>query len=199
MIPDSLSSLIAQALRHLDDAPDGDLPLGYREAIWAELGQRQSNTGRRRRARLSLTAARAVRHFWLDQRPTDDFFDRAIRTAESLLVREATAEVMKTADAFWNETGGFRDNDAATAAASAAVKAVLVAAYDETFDAADLDVTRPEDPNVAYGDASYFAARAISGGHFLRPETRREERRQFWRWWLTEAVPAAYESESTDS
>jgi hypothetical protein len=188
-----LATLLDTALTYLNGAPDGNLPLGFREAIWSALGPRRSHAGRRRRSRLAAAAARRVAAD-LRRPETTALFERALRTGAALLDENMSPAAREAGDAIWTEAESSPDDDAATAAA----KSVLTAAYDETWSERDIDLTRPENIDVSSGDTAYFAARARSGGHYLDRKTSTEARREFWRWWLTEAVPEAFASEPSE-
>jgi hypothetical protein len=194
-VASKLSILIQRAVEHLEHAPDGNLPLGYREAIWAELGARLSDAGRRRRTRLALFTARAVESVSRDDAASSDLFDRAMAAAERLMF-EPLRSGSDLAAALWEEVVSVRQHGPASIAATVAVKAAIVATHDETFRAENVDLARPDDINIAYGDAAYFAARALSGPAD-DPCSDLVARRGFFTWWLKQAVPAAYESEGT--
>jgi hypothetical protein len=195
MMSRQLSTLIEQALRDLAKRADGDLPLGWRQAVWATFGPHWSDVGRRRRTRLALASARSVESLWYEDNPNDDFLARCFRLAERLMKEPESPEGHKAADALWNEALLMTYDTPAIAAATAASNAAMAGAYDESFNENDLDTTRPDDINVDCGDAAYFAAWARAGGRVHDPRSDPEARRAFWRWWLTTAVPAAFESE----
>jgi len=44
-------------------------------------------------------------------------------------------------------------------------------------------------------DSSFFAAAAYAGGAVWDSDSDSLKRREFWEWWLNEAVPMAWDSE----
>lgn len=190
--PDPLRDALERAAQDLGRAPDGNVPRGIREVIWDHLGAWKSPEGWRRRARLAIASARAVQDVWTAHHPEDEFVRRALAVAARMMSPqppENPEEIAHEIGAAFNELPGM---DAALPAAWTATKAVYVAAFDETFDPDDLDWERPDRSDVRRNDTAFFAAWAYAGSRAsgaANPEMRRE----FWRWWLTEAVPAVAE------
>lgn len=188
------SALLEQALQHVESAANGHLPRGYRQAIWASLGPRLSIEGRTRRARLALLSALTTQDFWTARHPNDDFFAHCVRTVERLIEYPRAADAESAADAVWDSLLQ-KMGDPAILATTAVAKAVIVAVYDESFDASDLDITRDESEDFDAGDSAFFAAWVHCCEYPPRapnPETLR----QFWRWWLRDAVPAVSDGNS---
>jgi hypothetical protein len=187
--PDALSEIIESGSRHLDGASDGNLPRGIREVIWDCLGPWKSTRGWRRRARLAIASATVVQDVWAKQHPDDDFVQRALASADRMIRDQPPddpEEMAHEIGAAFNEIPGM---DAALPAAWAATKAIYAAAFDETFDSDDLDWDRPDRSDLRKNDAAFFAAWAYSGSH-PSGGSDADARREFWRWWLKEAVPA---------
>jgi hypothetical protein len=192
-IPTSLSSFLTDAVAYVSNAPDGNLPLGYREAVYVRLGPRRSEHGRRRRARLALAAARAAERVSRDEAYASDLFDRAT-VAAARFMSERLPHGSAPAEALWDEVAAIRTQSRAVDAATAAVLAAITATHDETFHAGSIELGKPDDINIANGDAAYFAARAIAGPA-TDPRSDADARRRFFLWWLQEAVPQAWLSE----
>jgi hypothetical protein len=71
-----------------------------------------------------------------------------------------------------------------------AVKVSYVAESDEFFSELESD-DDDEDLDVWSWSPGYTASIAYSGGAPFQPESNVSRRREFWRWWLDEAVPNA--------
>jgi len=73
----------------------------------------------------------------------------------------------------------------------AASKAVATALYDEMLALHRLECACEGDIDPYELDAASYAAAAFAGGHVKAPETSKDRRREFWRWYLEAAVPLA--------
>ena len=107
-------------------------------------------------------------------------------------------------DAAWEAKNGFwarlddllgdSDDPAAVYVGYAAADVVNTALYDLPALQGD-DTAEPiqdEDLDPYEWDASYYAALAAAGGAPGEEGSDPERRRTFWRWYLSEAVPAAW-------
>lgn len=188
--------------RELDDAiargeqalspPHFDLPLVNRWEIWNALGPRDAGTfgdGHARRATLGILAAEKVLPIWDAWRPGDDrprrFLDatRQALAAASAPVLDADLGLF---DVELDNLATTPGNDAKLAVGWAAVAAYRVLLHDEPH------MTQPPvEPVLDPPDPAFEAARAAAGGWIFSAAADSTKRREFWRWWLHEAVPAA--------
>jgi hypothetical protein len=194
-LPSDLSAALAAAWTALEAHPRGELPLPYRRAIWEALGPPHGD-GYRRRVALSQLAVRHVLPLWDAEHPDDDGPHRMLALADRLVRGEADPQAARREqDAFAVEVQDLDDEDLRPGyVGDAAVDTVSTARIDygpEDFEPDRLD----EQLDADQWDASYYAALASAGKGPREPGDTTEtqsKRRDFWRWYLTEAVPAAY-------
>lgn len=201
LIPQSLERLINESLSIVDNHPQHDLPLGYRHAIYAKLGPRlgtcQDRTAHQRRTVLAFLTVRHVLPLWEQARPYDKTPHEILSQVEQIL--EGTGDrksVQKEAGAYWT----YMDNLAFESEEQsyldigyAAVGALYTACGDEEFDATAIDYSLTDEDVDAYEHDAVFAAAAdYAGGATWQPESDAGKRREFWHWWLKEALPAAW-------
>ncbi|HEX7831307.1 MAG TPA: Imm5 family immunity protein [Thermoanaerobaculia bacterium] len=176
-----LQTLITRGRDILANDPDGHLPLGIRQAIWATLD-------RDKRVRLAIASARRVAPSWnAELRPA--FTADLLEAAEVALSDPSEAdEARELADEAWTTLLDVTGSDRAILAGFATVAALIAAAMDEQFDANDLDLSRIEEEDPESRDAAAYAAMSAAGGELAADEADPEARREFWNWWLNEAA-----------
>jgi hypothetical protein len=77
-----------------------------------------------------------------------------------------------------------------------AASVVSLAMEDVAWPPETMDVSLTDGDVDCYElDTSFFAASCYSGGPVWVPGSSAAKREQFWRWWLTEAVPTAWHSQ----
>lgn len=203
-LSESLSDLLSKALLAIHNHSNHDLNLGYRQAIWSKLGTNNTKSdfldsvGHKRRALLAISTARKVISIWNKTWPTDNRPSFILAKAEEV-INGATdgKKAAKFGDEFWTllEHHIGEDNNISIYAGTSAVKALFVAVQDEQFDESNIDYQRTDaDVDVYDLDTSYFAAAAYAHGSIWEPDSDPAKRREFWEWWLQEAVPAAWRS-----
>jgi hypothetical protein len=201
--PIHLTDRVTAARRAVAEDPAHDLGLGWRRAIWAALEPTEgeiSLVGKRRRARLALVSAQHVHDVWRRRRSDDDLPGTALALAAGLLDDpDAAGEHSDDVGRLWAQV------DAVPAEAGdrswllvgyAAVAALRTALFDEAFSASLIDLEASDlelDPYTA--DAAFWAAGAYASGPPMDPASDPDRRREFWEWWLTEAVPEALRTE----
>lgn len=199
IIPYFLRVLIRDACRAVDSHPQHDLALGYRHAIYAKMGPRlgttPDNTGHKRRTMLALFTVQHVLPLWEKARPDDDTPRNLLAKVEQILagMYQSTEEEFGR---FWSymdgvaaETQGLPPVGVGYAAASALYTAVA----DEEFDPSAIDYNlTDEDVDPYEHDTVFAAAGDYAGGPTWVPNSDATKRREFWHWWLSEAIPAAW-------
>ena len=209
LISTALDRNIEKALAAVRNHPQHDLNLGYRQGIWAAFGSKDDsktsdNSGHKRRATLAILVARYVLPIWDAIWSDDDTPHRLITTAEQVLNR--TIDV-KTARYYRDEVWTKLENLAsepehqkpeyqkAINAGFAAINALSSALYDEEFDPDNINYNLTDADVDSYeSDSSFWAAAAYSNGSIWEPNSDTTKRRKFWEWWLTEAVPKAWQA-----
>lgn len=204
----SLPGVLIQAIEWAHVAvrkhPQHDLSLGYRQAIWAAMGPRQrpsaavNPVGLERRTTLAVEATRHVLPIWQQRFPNDTTPQQILDEVDRLLDGQVTIQ-QATDDRgnFWEYFDELvyqdEDNTNAASVGTAAVQALSAAIFDEDFPANNIDYQRVDKGTDPYElDASFYAAAAYAGGAVWEETSSSAKRREFWEWWLNEAVPSAY-------
>lgn len=194
-LPEVLEAALRQAHEVLARDPRGDLPRGHREAIWAALGARDEG-GRRRRAILGIEAVGQVLPEWERVWPRDRMPHQLLAQAAAVL--DGSADRARALDdlnraftALDNLVISSREKIPAGVGYGAA-RALATALDDEVFDPSTVRLERTDaDVDPYEHDPGYLAAVVRAGGPPWDPDSSSTRRREFWEWWLREAVPAA--------
>jgi Immunity protein Imm5 len=196
-VPPDLAERLTRARATLEAREDGELPLAARRAVrerfgpWQPLDGPHPQPGLIRRVALERATVERVLDAWKKERPDDDRPQRMLALADAVLQRAvdsdaASAEADRFGVALDDLEKSGEVSQAALAAALASVATVATARAgdydDEPPDLEDRDLS-PES-----WEAAYHASYAASGF----PDEDRERLRAYWRWYLDEAVPAAW-------
>lgn len=199
-LPEELTERITAALDALEIEPDGRLPLQWRRKVRDRFGPEAEgldrSPGRRRRVQLDRLCAEHVMPYWRSALPDDPRPSRMLELADELLAGRAdpsAAEREKDrfeVDILDMESAGM-DSRAASAgqAAVGVVLSTLAADYSSDLPADAND----DDLDSDQWESCYFASLA-EGSYPGAPDEEPEARREFWRWFLRQAVPLAYSS-----
>ncbi|MCP4180765.1 MAG: hypothetical protein GY756_23645 [bacterium] len=207
-LPDNVKKIIDKALLHLEKDPNNDLNLGYRRAIWKEFGSKLNlikstdKTGLQRRTILALLTSKKVLSFWERVWPEDKTPLLIINEVEDILNAKknySEREKNKRMRDLWCWLEDFRYDDedeqqlAAVIVGDAAIATINAALFDERFDenSIDFEVT-DEDVDPYTSDSSYSAAMVYAHGSIWNDFSNKQKRKEFWEWWLKEAVPKAW-------
>ncbi len=205
-LPGTLVSAIKAAHEAMSQNSQFDLDLGYRHSIWAALGPRASSqvpkpSGLRRRATLAILSARYVIPIWESVWPGDNTPHRILVEAGQVLdglVEPQTAD--RDFGKFWTYMDSLASrlkNSSAVMVGYSAAKALCAALFDEKFDPFHINYELTDaDVDPYDSDAAFAAAAAYAGGAIWNTNSISSKRREFWEWWLDEAVPAAWNSVS---
>jgi Immunity protein Imm5 len=180
---------VAAALATLDERPDGHLPRPERRRLGAAWGF--DADGRRRRVALERRVAEHVLGRFEAERPGDDRPRAMLDLADAVLRGAVDREdaIVAAAGAF-NDLEDLREedvSDAAIYAALSATRVVATAGWDEEPVALDED---PRD-DADQWDAAFWASLVDAPSlPWMGASEDVEPRRAFWRWYLSEAVPA---------
>lgn len=200
-----LDRLIEDALVAMHRHPTHDLILGYRYAIKATFGPRyypliasdESQAGHRKRTLLTIKTTQHVLPLWKSAFPNNDTPDLLLEKARQVLSGKYSREVaFQEVGEAWSYMDSFlfglTETDQAVAIVGyASVKAVAIAVEDEPIDAAYVNLDLTDEEIDAYDhDGAFEACLAYAGGPPWRPESSSDKRREFWEWWLLEAVPS---------
>lgn len=149
--------------------------------------------GKRRRLRLGLEISKRVAPFWVRDYGTSAL-DSLLEQIEGYLAGTVALVDVERASL----TGGLMNGPAGKDQAWLAGKAVCgtgwVAVHDELLSpdegVSEEELADPEDPDL--WDPAFFAAGAWAGGMPWVPAFSAVAYREFWQWYLDEAVPRAW-------
>jgi hypothetical protein len=206
-LPDELRAAIDSARIALEAHPLGELPLPYRRAIWKAMGPSTrvpsglpDGLGYRRSVALDAITVQHVLPFWKRAYPDDDRPEQMLRLADAVVRRQVDWKVAdQTKGSFATDLDDLESDDYVPRyVGDAAVRVVSTAIADGYSDAIGPD-TLDEDLDPFQWDSSYIASLAAADFGAEVPgedERTQERRREFWRWYLDTAVPAAYRAVS---
>lgn len=199
-MPLAVQQAVASAQAAMLQHPQQTVPPFFRKAIYDAIGSQRQGRAYRVRTRLNLYAAEHVLPVWQQEMSTDTTILRMLDLIRKLLdgaidvdtARKSAGEAYE-----WHEKLGSHPEIGARAycAAAAAIQAVFEATgrdpleYTPPADAADFEVDYG--PDFWSTDAASFAAAAYAG-RLGYPDSDSLQRRGFWQWWLTEAIPQAF-------
>jgi len=201
---DDLEEAIIEGARAVIDSDDHDLPLGARHAIWSCLGDHTSREGpvtlgQIRRYELAKLSVRKVLPLWQKHFPAGKIEEMLARGDEVLAGRLARAAARKLYEDYQTyeqellsgpEVGAEAAN--AMAVCAAAIGAFYVALWDERFSSWEIDPKLPNNSLDPFDfDAALTASIVYAEGGPWDKGSDPIKRRDFWLWWLKEAVPAA--------
>lgn len=201
----SLKKIVEKALEAVHSHRQHDLNLGFRQAIWAEFGphlkesRSKDKVGHQRRTILAIITARHVLPVWECVWPKNDTPHRILEETEKVLkgtLKFSLKEGRERLQDLWTWLDNMEVSNVQLDAFNvgfSAVKAFAVALEDELFDPKDIDYNRTDIDVDAYdADSSYYAAAAYANGSIWESESDASKRKEFWEWWLQEAVPEAW-------
>ena len=201
-LPADRRGVLRQAEEALDASEHGELPLAHRRRIWEALGQApeggHGSPGHRRRTILDLITVEHVKPLWDRTYPSDGTVEELIDAARQVLDDRHPPEwADELQSRRWVEITDRMGEDHQLVAGyvgTAACCALSTAAHDKSY--ADLPPdTDDYDVDSEDWDASFLAAMAAAGGEVGDPDASDGRRREFWKWYLREAVPAAWNAE----
>jgi hypothetical protein len=200
-LPEDIAARVARARDVLESRPDGRLPLPERRAIRALFGPWEYDgdggdapPGLRRRAALARASAEHVLPVWKAEAPDDDGPERMLALADDVLERRIEARrAVEEAQRFSVHASDLAStgqiSQSANAAGQAARSAVLAAVAGDYGDDLPPD-TDDDDLDPDAWEAEFEASFAATD----YPDQDPEDLRRYWRWYLDEAVPAAWRS-----
>ncbi|MBU7005761.1 Imm5 family immunity protein [Phosphitispora fastidiosa] len=203
--PEELSKTLNLAYQAMTAHPQHDLNLGYRWLIYEQLGpgkgeSRQTGSdGLKKRVNLAISATEKVLPLWGKVYPGNSLPERCIQLANQVLLGQVDAnEAWKQRDLFWDHLVEMGNKDQANqvvhGAGFSAVQVLNAVLRNERFDSRQINLNLTDaDVNPDEMDAAFFAAAAYANGAVWDEASDSLKRREFWEWWLKEAVPLAWE------
>jgi Immunity protein Imm5 len=194
------------ALSKLNSNINGELVLSERKRVWRALRERvvEGNRAVRgpgliRRVKLATLCVQKVLGLWQEVWPEKTGPQQMLVTAEQYLSDSIDFETAwKRVNTFWAELDTLiyeGKNLTVINVGFAAANTANTALHDEKFNPDDLEEDIFDDGLDPYEwDASLYASAAYSAGFTWEDESNATRRREFWEWYLNEAVPSAWES-----
>jgi hypothetical protein len=183
---------VERALAVLESRADGHLPLAERRRLRATWGF--DADGRRRRVALDRRVAEHVLPRFDAERPGDGRPRTMLDLADAVLDGDVDREdaIVDAVGAF-NDFDDLRDEDVSEPAIYAALSATRVVGT-AGWDAEPAQLEDPRDDDALDADqwdAAFLASLAVAPSlPWMSAPGDVEPRRAFWRWYLSEAVPA---------
>jgi hypothetical protein len=190
-----VSDVIASAQAELAQSPEGILSLKHRARIWAQLATlSDARIGHVRRVQLNEACVRRVLDRWHARFPGDNGVERLLKFARQVVDGQVDeVRALEQRDRFYVdvvETRRYADDASAMFVGLAAANTVIEALIANNDDAIpNVDDDEEMDPETY--DVSYLCASAAARGLNARPADA-EARRDFWTWYLNQAIPEAY-------
>lgn len=202
-----LAKALNLASESLSANADGELALSCRKRIWTAFGPLLMDTedvyailgvGLFRRTTLAILCARHMLDVWEQELPENKDPHHLLEMAERYMKKLTDLDTIREKmDSFWVEIEALlyeREDSIAVCAGLAAYSACRTAVYDEDFEPDNVDDLTDDDLEPYDWDAGYLAALVYAGGGKWNEESNATQRRQFWEWYLKEAVPKAWNS-----
>jgi hypothetical protein len=206
-LPEPLEEAIERASSTMLEDERHDLLPIYRRRIYTAIGPWENVQARQVRIRLDLLSARYVLFIWQKYRPSDTWPEQLISVAEGVLAgtvdqvvaaRKANEAQFQLDEALPTlveelEVGEEEPLGALSAALVALRWAAGITAFD-VIEIAEQETDREIDP--LFSDSAGWAAIAYAKAAW-EPGSNSEKRKEFWQWWLKEAVPQAWRKSTT--
>jgi hypothetical protein len=201
-----LIAAIQNASSALSTNTDGELILPERKQIWRAMGdllvegnRAIKGIGLKRRTKLARLCVQKVLALWDEVWPYDDGPRQMLITADQYLNGAIDYDVAwERKNTYWSKLDNliYEGNHLTIVNVGfAAVKVVTTALVDEIFDPQDPEENISDESLDPYQwDASLYASAAYAGGFAWEEQSDKLRRREFWQWYLIEAVPSAWEA-----
>lgn len=202
--PPALSQAVHRALRAIDEHPDHMLLPVYRQAVYQAFVSGNEAGGRRARGLLSVLTARHVLPIWQREQPDDMMPERLLATADGVTTGQIdAARVDAVIDEAWEWLPALKierwGNPDAYNAGAAAVFALQETRGEGFLEGVRIGDDDPDDEffDPGTGDTALFAAAAFAGPSWDDTDDTFDpmKAREFWTWWLREAIPTVWEVE----
>lgn len=215
-----LAKLVEKGLKCIEEHPRHHLELGIREAIYKELGpHRDSGTdgmrGYRRRMDLAVSVINKVAPLWKATWPKDQTLESYLNKFHKLTAIQTERErknLMIDSDRDWEVMTEWADNTGITdrqrrhhrfpeSLVGLAVVRACELAGDDRFAVNNMGDLGQQDKieDFMNEDLHFYAAFAWARGYPYAKEQMAffdagdpQKYKDFWKWWLLEALPAAY-------
>ena len=206
-IPKELADMLDMALIEVSNHPNHQLILPVRKKIWKLLGPKLikdlevlHGVGLYRRTQLAILCTQYVLNIWEKEHFTNKRPQQMIYIAEQYLRKEidhdSTSNHMMI---FWIELEDMQIDNSSVLVGYAAAKVLHTALNDVPFNLYnDEDNQSLDDEYYEDWENSLCACMAYARRQPLDNHLESQRSKEFWTWYLKEAVPTAYEAGSTE-
>lgn len=210
-ISEELTKMLKMALKELSNHSKSELVLPIRKRIWALLGTRLINeesraiygTGLYRRAFLAKLCTQHVLNVWESDWLTHQGPQQMLSIAEEYLKKQLDYDfTWEQMNQFWGELDNLSNNydyKGSINVGYAAANVVAVALNDEQFEPNDVEDNQflDEDYDPYDWDTRFYASMAYANGEPGNENSNPQYRKQFWEWYIKEAIPLAWEASNS--
>jgi hypothetical protein len=196
------AKMIDEGLTLAQSDPQHDLRLGFRRRLMSSVGSTDvaapeaEHIGHRRRVKLAMATVGHVMPLWKSIFPSDRTPDDAMTIASNVMDGTITAGIgTREAGRLWSHCDNLlwkNESGANTIMIGyGAVQVIRGAISDAHFGCAEENENITDfDVDPQRHDTSFFAAVAYSDGAVWESTSNAIKRLEFWKWWLTSAVPS---------
>ncbi|WP_252250538.1 Imm5 family immunity protein [Clostridium sp. ZBS13] len=207
MILKKLSDILKIAEESLKLNENGELILPIRKKIWKSFGESklvdnvkvEVSVGLQRRVELALLCADKVLDIWTNNVKNDDRPERLLEKAKEYIDGKCDIRCIdEILGDFYTDLENMmtEETELINYVGSVILRISALVSYDEALikgaheEALEEDLD--DDLDSYDWDASYYTALAYAGGAKWQEKSSSEKRREFWMWYIKEAVPQAY-------
>jgi len=212
MFQKEILDVLDEAEKNILSHPKGELILAIKEKIWGAIegGEGTSSVvqtnGLKRRARLDILCVKKVINVWDNVLPNDKRIIELLKMIDEYfngkIDKKSLERVKDSFSTVCDDLGSHSNYEISLAAyvGFATVRAVSTAIFDKAYYGDDLEAKANEILDDDIGpdewDTSYYASMAYVGKPTWeeQDEVSINKRRGFWMWYITKAVPEAYEA-----
>lgn len=202
-----LNNILEIAEKNLKTNENGELILPLRKKIWKCLGgykladnvRAEITIGLKRRVELSILCAYKVLEIWENNIKNDDRPRKLLEKAKEYIDGKCSiTSIDEVIGDFYTDLEDMmsEETEIITYVGSVILKISALVCYDEVLIKGEHEEALEEDldDDLDFGDwdASFYAALAYAGGAKWQEKSSTEKRREFWMWYIKEAVPKAY-------
>ncbi len=195
-----MQEILDEAIKFMEKDANHDLPLGYRRAIWSELGpyinhsKPQESKGHRRRVMLAISTVRHVlpvwEKFWIEDYTPHDLLAVTEGILAGHITRKVAEEELWNTEPYLEELQTSDESRWAVMVGYSALGALSLAIQDINFSKEGINYSiRDADVDPYEKDNAYDAVVAYADGPIWEIKSESIKRKAFWEWWLKDAVP----------
>lgn len=204
-----LTELINIAKDEVNKHPNGELILPLRKSIYKLLGEHKDDEeghailtqGLLRRTELAIFCVNKVMPIWNNVLASDTTPSTILENIKEYIVGRLTWDYLwEIPNSYWTVLDNYiienNNYDNALYVGYASINALYVVLNDEDFDEDNEDLL-DQDLDPYTWDTAFYSSLAYSESEQYNEETKIRKRREFWLWYLDEAIPKAMQFSRT--